>query len=182
MQIFRSIQDQDVVAGMRHAKKYLVYVAPGVSAKVSEALVTCIQNKSADRFMIVLDADEETCRLGYCDAQSLKNLMECATKFKIVIRRQPGIRLGLLMSDDDVMIWMPTPLMFEAPRTGDETNGLILTPQTLSEMPAALGVDPEQPADKRQIGQTDLEQEAVNHVVEAIKAAPPAPFNLGYGQ
>lgn len=178
MQIFRSIQDDDVVASIGRAKKRLVYVAPGVSAGITKALSRCLEAKTTAQIMIVLDADEETCRLGYCDAPSLEVLMATATKFNIPIRRQPGIRLGLLMSDDEVLIWTPSPLMFEAPRTGDETNGLILTPLTLSEMPKALGVDPGQPGLQPQIGQVVLEKDAVQKLVAAIKAAPPAPFDL----
>lgn len=178
MQLFKSIQDDDVASSIGRAKKRLVYVAPGVSAAITKALSHCIEAKTTAQIMIVLDADEETCRMGYCDAPSLETLMGTASKFDIPIRRQPGIRLGLLMSDDEVMIWTPTPLMFEAPRTGDETNGLIFTPLTLSEMPGALGVDPGQPGVPPQIGQTLLEKDVVEKVVAAIKAAPPAPFDL----
>lgn len=178
MQVFKSIQDDDVVASIGRAVKRLVYVAPGVSAAVTTALITCIGTRAVAQAMIVLDADEESCRLGYCDAQSVEVLMAAAAKFNIPIRRQPGLRLGLLMSDDEVMIWMPTPLMFEAPRTGDETNGLILTSQTLADMPAALGVDPAHPVTAAQIGQVILGIEEVQKVVAAIKAAPPAPFDL----
>jgi len=178
MQVFRSIQDEDVVASIGRAKKRLVYVAPGVSAVITTALSQCIQARVAAQLMIVLDADEEACRLGYCDAPSLAALMATASKFSIPIRRQPGIRLGLLMSDDEVLIWTPSPLMFEAPRTGEQTNGLFLTPQTMTEMPMALCVDPEQRGAQPQIGKAVLEKKDVELVVAAIKAAPPAPFDL----
>lgn len=178
MQVFRSIQDDDVVASIGRAQKRLVYVSPGVSAVITKALSQCIEGRVAAQLMIVLDADEEACRLGYCDAPSLEALMVTASKFNIPIRRQPGIRLGLLMSDDEVLIWTPSPLMFEAPRTGAQTNGLSFTPQTLSEMPKALGVDPACPDIQPQIGQEVLQKEAVQIVVDAIKAAPPAPFDL----
>jgi hypothetical protein len=178
MQVFKSIQDDDVVASIGRAKKRLVYIAPGVSAVITKALARSIEAKATGKIMIVLDADEEVCRLGYCDAPSLEALMATATKFSIPIRHQQGIRLGLLMSDDEVLIWTPSPLMFEAPRTGAQTNGLFLTPQTLAEMPKALGVDPDQPGAQPQIGQEVLEKEVVKQVVAAIKAAPPAPFDL----
>ena len=112
MQVFQSIQDDDVVASIRRAQKRLVYVAPGVSAVITKALTDCIGSKTAIQIMIVLDADEETCRLGYCDAPSVEALMATAAKSNIPIRRQPGLRLGLLMADDEVLIWVPTPLMF----------------------------------------------------------------------
>lgn len=178
MQVFRSIQDDDVVASIGRAKKRLVYVAPGVSAVITKALSRSIEAKATGQIMIVLDADEEACRLGYCDAPSLEALMATASKFSIPIRHQQGIRLGLLMSDEEVLIWTPSPLMFEAPRTGAQTNGLFLTPQTLAGMPKALGVDPNQPGAQPQIGQDFLEKEVVQQVVAAIKAAPPAPFDL----
>jgi len=176
MQVFKSIQDDDVVVSIGHAKRRLVYAAPGVSADVTKALSRCIEARTVAQLMNVLDADEEACRLGYCDAPALDELMAVATKFKISIRRQPGIRLGLLMSDDEVLIWTPSPLMFEAPRTDAETNGLILTPLTFSEMSKALGVDPDQPGAHPQIGQALLEKDVVEKVVAAIKATPLAPF------
>ncbi len=178
MQVFRSIQDDDVVVSIGKARERLVYVAPGVSAVTAAALQTCIERRTVTQLMIVLDADEESCRLGYCDAPSLEKLMETAKNCNIQIRKQQGIRLGLLMSDDEVMIWTPTPLMFEAPRAGAEANGLILTPQTLAAMPAALGVDPKQPDAKPEIGQSVLKADQVEKVAAAIKAAPPAPFDL----
>jgi len=81
MQVFRSIQDDDVVASIGRAKKRLVYVALGVSAVITTALSQCIQARVAAQLMIVLDADEEACRLGYCDAPSLAALMATASKF-----------------------------------------------------------------------------------------------------
>jgi hypothetical protein len=126
----------------------------------------------------VLDAGEETCRLGYCDAPSLEALSRSAAGRGIPIRQQPGIRIGLLMADDEILVWTPTPLMFEAPRDTDEPNGLLLTQETLQRLPEALGVDPEHPEADGEIGAEPLHPENVAAVVEAIKAVPPAPFDL----
>lgn len=128
--------------------------------------------------MMVLDGDEEACRLGYCDAPSLEKLFAAAQQFNIPLKRQPGLRIGLLMTDDNVLIWTPTPLMFEAPRQHAEPNGMVLTPQTFKELPQAMGVDPEKPGIPAEIGTDAFKLEEVVNVVVAIKAAPPAPFNL----
>jgi len=128
--------------------------------------------------MIVLDADEDACRLGYCDAPSLESLSAAATKRGIPIRSQPGLRLGLLMSDAEVLIWTPTPLMFEASRGATETNGLRLTPHTLKALPAALGVDPQTPRTHAEIGTLELDHTTIATTSAAIKAAPPAPFDV----
>ncbi len=178
MQVFRSIQDDDLVRGIAGATGRLVFVAPGVSAAVAKALESCLARHPVPQIMIVLDADEETCRLGYCDAPSLEMLSMAATKRGIPVRQQRGIRIGLLMADDEILVWTPTPQMFEAPRGVDEPNGLLFTQDTLQRLHAALGVDPENPAAKAEIGTEPLKHEDVAKVVAAIKAAPPAPFDL----
>ena len=178
MQVFRSVQDEDLVRSIENASTRVVFVAPGVSEAVSKALVTCMEDRRTAQVMIVLDADEESCRLGYCDAPALEKLTAAATQFSVPLRRQPGLRIGLLMTDDEVLIWTPTPLMFEAPRQNAEPNGMMLTPQTFKELPHAMGVDPEKPEAPAEIGTAALKLEEVVKVVAAIKAAPPAAFNL----
>jgi len=66
MQVFRSIQDDDLVRGIGSATRRVVFLAPGVSAVVAKALESCLARHPRPQIMIVLDADEETCRLGYC--------------------------------------------------------------------------------------------------------------------
>lgn len=178
MPVFRSVQDKDVVECIRAAKTRVVYVAPGVSKNVAEALANCIKEKGVSQIAIVLDGDEETCRLGYCDAPSLENLSAAAIDGRIQIRRHAGIRLGLLLSDQEVLIWAPTPLMFEAPRDSKEPNGIVLTPQTMELLPNVLGVDPKTPTNEVEIGTATLTPDEVKLVAQAIKAAPPAPFDL----
>ena len=61
--------------------------------------------------------------------------------------------MGVFSSiQDDDLVRRPTPLMFEAPRSYSEPNGLILTPQTLAELPQALGVDPQTPPAQIEVG------------------------------
>jgi hypothetical protein len=178
MQVFRSIQDEDLVRNIGAARTRLVYVAPGISASVGEALQARLKAGNCAQLMIVLDADEECCRLGYCVASALKELDYTARQSGIPIWRRAGLRLGLLMADEQVLIWTPTPLMFEAPRAAEEPNGLLLSPHTLSALPGALGIDPQKPAGEDAIGASVLGEDEVAKVVQAIKTTPPAPFDL----
>ncbi|MBI4291345.1 MAG: hypothetical protein HY661_07700 [Betaproteobacteria bacterium] len=178
MPVFRSVQDNDVVERIRAAKTRVVYVAPGVSKDVAQALQTCIEGKGVSQIAIVLDGDEESCRLGYCDAASLEKLSAVAINRGMQIRRHAGIRLGLLLSDQEVMIWAPTPLMFEAPRDSKEPNGLILTPETFEVLPNVLGMNPETPTNEVEISTAALTSDEVKLVVDAIKAVPLVSFDL----
>lgn len=178
MPVFQSVQDEDLIRGIQSATTRVVFFAPGVSEVVSKALIACMQVGRVKQIMLVLDGDEEACRLGYCDAPSLEKLFAAAQQSNIPLKRQPGLRIGLLMTDDNVLVWTPTPLMFEAPRQRAEPNGMVLTPQTFKELPQALGVDPDKPNTPAEIGTVALKVDEVQKVVAAIKAAPPAPFNL----
>ena len=178
MPVFKSVQDEDLVRSIESATSRVVFFAPGVSEAVSNALVMCLQTGSVGQVVIALDGDEETCRLGYCDALSLEKLFAAAKQYDIPLRSQTGLRIGLLMTDDNVLIWTPTPLMFEAPRQLAEPNGMVLTPHTFRELPQAMGVDLEKPDLPSEIGRVELNGDEVHKVVAAIKASPPAPFNL----
>jgi hypothetical protein len=178
MGVFSSIQDEDLVRSIAKATTRLVYMAPGVSKATADAIETQIQRQGLKQIAIVVDGDEECCRLGYCDALALYGLNTAAQKHDIALRRHAGLRIGLLMADDEVQIWTPTPLMFEAPRSKAEPNGLILTPQTLQDLPQALGVDPQTSPAQIEVGTVLVVKEELAKVVEAIKAAPPAPFDL----
>ncbi len=178
MPVFQSVQDDDLVRNIQDATNRVVLFAPGVSEIVSKSLIGCMRLGRVRQIMIVIDGDEEACRLGYCEALSLEKLFAAAKQFNIPLKRQPGLRLGLLMTDDNVLIWTPTPLMFEAPRQHAEPNGMVLTRRTFEELPQAMGVDPEKPNTPAEIGTVELKHEEVAVVVAAILAAPPAPFNL----
>ena len=178
MPVFQSVQDEDLVRSIANAATRVVFFAPGVSELVAKSLIACMQDGRVGQMMMVLDGDEEACRLGYCDAPSLEKLFVAAQQLNIPLKRQPGLRIGLLMTDDNVLVWTPTPLMFEAPRQHAEPNGMVLTPQTFKDLPQAMGVDPDKPNTPAEIGTIALKLEEVKLVVAAIKAAPPAPFNL----
>ena len=178
MSVFRSIQDDDVARNIRAATARVVYGAPGVSPMIAEALVACVRGGRVAQIEIVLDGDEEACRLGYCDAPSLERLHSAVTQRGMSILRHPGIRLGVLLTDEQVLIWAPTPLMFEAPRDSNAPNGLALTPQTLEALPDALGIGLTASPDDAELGTALLRHEEVANVAEAMKSSPCAPFNL----
>ncbi len=178
MSVFTSVQDDDLVRSIAKASTRLVYMAPGVSKAIADAIKCQLQTLRLKHIAIVIDGDEECCRLGYCDAVALESLNNATQEHEIPLRRHAGLRLGLVMADDEVLIWTPTPLMFEAPRGESEPNGLILTPQTLQDLPQALGVDPQSRPEHLEVGTVLVVKAEVAKMVEAIKAAPPAPFDL----
>jgi hypothetical protein len=176
--MFQPIQEARVVEEIKQARHRLVFVAPGVSNAVSQALVAQISQNQSLQVAVILDGDEECCRLGYCEAEALGVLHAAANDHGKPIRSQPGLRLCLLMSDERVLIWTPTPLIFEAPPGEGQPNGIVLESKTLEDLPAAVGLNAKSTGELPQIGKAPMEADAVQEVKAAIKAVPPAPFDL----
>jgi hypothetical protein len=176
--MFQQIPESRLVADIKQARKRLVFAAPGVSKATSEALVEQLTQRPGLQVVVILDGDEECCRLGYCEAEALGALHAAANRCGKPVRSQPGLRVCLLMADEQVLIWTPTPLMFEAPPGQNQPNGIVLGPSTLEKLPAAVGLVAAVAGDGPPIGKQPMQAEAVKAVMEAIKAVPPAPFDL----
>ena len=176
--MFNQIPESRVVAEIQQARKRLVFAAPGVSKAIGAALIEQLTQRPELQVVVILDGDEECCRLGYCEAEALGALHAAANQAGKPIRSQAGLRLCLLMADEQVLIWTPTPLMFEAPPGQNQPNGIVLGPSTLQSLPAAVGLVVAVSGEAPQIGKQPMKAEAVKAVMEAIKAVPPAPFDL----
>ena len=155
---------------------------------------------------IVIDPDQEPYRLGYGDREGLEALQQLARDNQIGIRSQPGLRIGLLLVDDDVLVWSPTPQAVEGQRGADEPNGVNLDGRAaggsafMGKEAAALPNDKQSHdaagsfaeiirnavgADdsdvlpgQAEIGRAAFKPEEVAATVEALKENPPTPFDL----
>ena len=87
MPIFQSVQDEDLIRGIQTATTRVVFFAPGVSEVVAKELIACMQLGRVKKIILVLDGDEKSCRLGYCDAPSLEELFLAAQPCNISFKR-----------------------------------------------------------------------------------------------
>ena len=121
MTMFQAVTCTTLAERIRRAKQRIVFVGPGVSEEVARALV-----ESHDRGVtvaVVLDLQGDTCRIGYGDVEGLGYLNAHAG---IALQQHAGVRLGLLVADDDVAIWSPTPRSVDDDRKHDQPNGIVL--------------------------------------------------------
>jgi len=82
---------------------------------VAEALGQRLKETDKLDITVVLDPDEEVCRIGYGEIAALELLQKLAVDQGLSLRSQPGLRVGVLLSDDNTMVWSPTPRSVEAP-------------------------------------------------------------------
>ncbi|MEX2375652.1 MAG: hypothetical protein WD942_08735 [Dehalococcoidia bacterium] len=170
--------NSSIIKKVAIAERRVVFVAPAVSDAVARALVEA-HTKSLAQVTIVLAGDEEAYRLGLGDLHGLECLESGILQDRIPIRRQPGLRMGLLVVDDQVTIWSPTPSSVESERKEDEPNGITLQGAVADSLAKASGADQEDSlSTDRQIGREALRGEEIHSVIESLKKNPPAPVDL----
>ena len=67
MSTFQAIDDEALIRYICSAAKRIVYIAPGVHAPVAQALGKRFSEVEQLDVTVVIDPDEDVCRIGYGD-------------------------------------------------------------------------------------------------------------------
>jgi len=180
MSTFCEIDSQVLIKTIASAKLRVVYAAPGISKAVAAALGACFQDERGLDVTVVLDPDEDVCRIGYGEPEGLALIHKLASKNLLGLRAQTGLRIGILLADDDLLVWSPTPLSVEAPLSGaGAPNGLRLGPDPGRQLAQAAAADGSgaTPADA-EIGQSAVTPEQVQATLRALDKNPMVPVDL----
>lgn len=169
--------DETLSALIREANQRLIVLAPGLSSAVAEAIIERWQKLGAAAVSVVLDVDPEVYRLGYGDPSALRRLETVAAALGSTLNRQPGIRIGLVVSDDSTVVFSPTPLLIEA---GSK----------LPNNPNAIQIGPPPPSIEREIGHgpngvrdqvvglDKADKASIARVEDSLKQNPPLKFDV----
>jgi len=178
---FTNADDAKLIELIHAARQRLVFAAPGVSKPVSEALVKVLGSVSAPpQCVVILDVDPEVCRLGYGTIEGLK-AVQCALEARqLRLQSAEGLRVGLLISDDQTLIFSPTPLLIEAGSTAPtKPNAILLQPNPVETLAAACGAGTSDEAMIRlEVGKEFVNEAAIAKVQLDLNENPPKQFNL----
>jgi hypothetical protein len=175
---FVAVGDQCLATAINDAQQRVVFAAPGLSKLTADALAKAIVRLSST-VTVILDADAEACRIGYGDGEALQKLCETAKRQNLPLRKQAGLRIGVLVADDSVLIWSPTARSVEAERGQEQPNGLLLGPSVVDICLTAMGADAtSELLSKADIGRDPLTMDEICRTVEDLRRNPPAPFDL----
>ena len=124
---YTSITDEALPARISSAKVKIVLAAPGLGENAGKALLERVRNGVAAT--VLIDATPEVYHIGYGDESALLLLRDAMlnAESNLTVRQAPGLRIGLLLVDDDIVVWAPTPRAVEAERESAEQNGIVLT-------------------------------------------------------
>jgi hypothetical protein len=135
--LFTVASDEALINLIQNSAERLVIVAPGLSKGIAIALVERLQvGKPLSELSITLDTDPEVCRLGYGEIQAVDMVRDAMASLERPLHTQAGVRIGLIVADDEVLVYSPTPQLIEAGSTSEEKpNAIRITgagPQELS--------------------------------------------------
>jgi hypothetical protein len=192
MSTFRAVDDAALNELINSARKRIVFIAPGLHESVATALGRRFSEIEDLHITVVIDPDEDVCRIGYGDASGLKIIQKYAEKEGFWLKAQPGLRIGVLLADEQTLIWSPTPRSVEMPpsaeQTGDDlfSNQIALAPnglwlggnpgEQLAKAVSAEGTDTTPTS--AEIGRSAVTPQQVSECLASLENNPPIPVDL----
>ena len=172
---FTTATDDRLIEMIRSAAHRLIIVAPGLTTPVARALAGRIGSLSAQSLTVILDADPEVYRMGYGDMEALEIIRNESSRQLFELREQPGVRIGVVVSDHRTMVYSPVPRNVEAGSTSTEKpNALMIEGEAAETLAYATSFA----GSRTEVGQTALTPKRVDEMVENLKADPPQPIDL----
>lgn len=171
------VDDKKLIEAIRNARHRLVFLAPGVNQDIAAELTDAWKRLNTEAVTVILDVDPEVCRLGYGTFEGLKTLREAASGLGKLVCHQPGVRLGLLVSDDTTLIYCPTPLLIEAGSKQPEQPNAIVLDAVPKQVARDIGLG-DNPNLDRVIGLDPVTPHQIDELAQDLSVAPPVKFNL----
>jgi hypothetical protein len=177
--IFAVASDEALVDLINRAKTRLVVIAPALTKPVAEALARRLPDLGELGITVVLDADPEVYRLGFGDEQALEAFRAVSAKNGFDLREQPGVRIGVVISDATTMVYSPVSRNIEAGSvTIEKPNAIILRGGEGDLIASAAGADNRENPPPQEVGNTALSAGKVAEMQSNLKANPPKPFDI----
>lgn len=124
--VFAASSYSRMAAHVKATNSRMVYTAPGIDNVVVVTMVAFSKKPGVEMLDVVVDCNDIVCRLGYGDINAVRNLVDIGLK----ARQSPGVHIGLLVCDDQVLCFSPIALSVEDEAQSDETpNAVSITPK-----------------------------------------------------
>jgi hypothetical protein len=185
MSTFTVVNEETLATAVSQCKHRLVYIAPGITQKVVTAMQAVMERPQPPALTVIIDTDPEVCRLGYGTVEGLKALQALAAGQMLAIRYQAGLRLGVLVADDLISVYSPTPLLIEAGSArADQPNAIALDAgNPLERVLKASAAEGETDAStplpsKAEVGRQPATPDLLQKSLQELERLPPKPFDL----
>jgi hypothetical protein len=172
---FTTATDGSLINLIQGARTRLALIAPALTTPVAQALAARMADLPALSLTVILDADAEVYRMGYGDPEALEIIREASKEAMFDLREQPGVRIGVVISDDRTMVYAPVSRNVEAGSTTEEKpNAIMLEGRSTERLAEAAGTA----EGEHEVGLMGMEPERVAQMEADLKKNPPRPFDL----
>lgn len=170
-----TVADDDRLAEMiEAARDRLVVVAPALTEKVAQSLARRCPDESIS-VTVVVDDDPEVYRLGYGHPDSLELLRRATIENGLHLGRQPGIRIGMIVSDDRMIIFSPVPQLIEAgSKVETKPNAIMLGGEVVDRAVVAAGGS----QNEAEIGELAIGPDEIGAMKTDLNSNPPQRFDV----
>jgi hypothetical protein len=176
-QVLIAADSDTIVQLIQSAGQRLVILAPAVSMDVAKAIRERWFELGAGKVMVTLDVDPEVYRLGYGDPEALTLLEATGREVGSLLQYHPGVRIGVVLADESVLVYSPVPALIEAgPRQPSQPTGLLMR-EPLPALSDALGVGPSGVC-AQEVGLDKATLSDIVDVQQDLKANPPQKFDV----
>ncbi|GIZ51104.1 hypothetical protein NCCP691_11180 [Noviherbaspirillum aridicola] len=183
---FTIANDETLCAAIRATRQTLVYVAPGITEPVVDAISECLKTRPHLLVTAIIDLDPEVYRLGYGTEEGLKALQKLAGLQQFALRQQEGLRVGLLVTDERTLVYAPTPLLIEAgSKTEHKPNAVVIsrtadpTAALLHACGAPHAGNPLTPSPQEsEVGRRPATPQTVQESLASLQDSPPKKFSV----
>lgn len=176
---FTVATDTAVIALIASAERRLVIIAPALSRSVADALAARCEDLDRVDIRVIVDADAEVYRLGFGEREALEVVRDAASRNLLDLRVQPGVRIGVIISDDDTMVFAPVSKNIEAGSdTVEKPNAIILRGTSANCIARAAGAQPDGTQPSGEIGNAALDPAAVKAIQDDLERNPPTRFDI----
>jgi hypothetical protein len=188
--LFCTLGSDRIADLVRSAERFVCYAGPGVQMAPAQALAEAAGRLGVEMVTVALDFDERVMRMGFGDLGAVRILREAG----IPVNDAPGLRIAMVLVDDEGYLFTPTALYLEAePQGGQAANAMRLSTAQLHEAmarlsPMAKGIAIAQTNDEQErehlvslpveVGSEPVTDEQFTRVDQALKEAPPVQFDL----
>lgn len=183
--LFTVANEANMCSAISACRRRLVYIAPGITESLAKAIDALLIRNQAPAVTVIIDTDPEVCRLGYGTVAGLNCLQQLAEERHLPIRYQPGVRIGVLMCDEQMWVYTPTPLLIEAGiERCDHPNALLLdAPAAVSAVAHACAAEGKTTKEallptQAEIGRQPASPQDIATSLRDLQRQPPKPYDL----
>jgi hypothetical protein len=178
LSIFLNINSKHIADVLHSAKSRVIYAAPALDEVVASALINTAKKIGFDRVTVLLDISENVFRCGYGNIDGVTLLKEN----NISIKEAIGIRIGVLVCDNDGLVFSQPPLLIEAGKeNAEQPNAMRVTLGQINEIVSAI-IPKELVEDNRkqepEIGKSKVSSVKIETLQKTLTDNPPQKFDI----